>query len=92
MIIRIMEEGQFRISGKLYDELNALDNRIVDFVAEGKKEAFKLEFSKMIEVIRTKGKPLLPEELLESEIIVPPEDLSFEEAREVFIGSGIFEA
>lgn len=91
MIIRIMEEGQFRIPGKLYDELNEMDNRIVNFVAEGKEEEFRQELSKLIAAIREKGKPLLLDELLESDIIVPPEDLSFEEAKDVFTGTGIFE-
>ena len=29
--------------------------------------------------------------IVESDIIVPPEDLTFEEAKNVFTGSGVFE-
>jgi hypothetical protein len=91
MIIRIMGEGQFRVPAALFDELNEMDNRIVDFVAEGKAGEFKKELEKLVAVIRTKGTEVAAEEILESDIIVPPEDLSLEEAKEVFTGTGIFE-
>lgn len=91
MIIRIMGEGQFRVLAGLYDELNEMDNRIVDFVAEGKAEEFRSELAKLIATIRAKGTEVGAEEIVESDIIVPPEDLSLEEAKDVFTGSGIFE-
>lgn len=91
MIIRIMEEGQFRVPGELYDKLNEMDNIIVDFVAEEREKEFRSELAKLINTIRENGTPLEAEELLESDIIVPPEDLSLEEAKDVFTGCGIFE-
>ncbi|MCQ1535344.1 hypothetical protein FTO70_06495 [Methanosarcina sp. KYL-1] len=91
MIIRIIGEGQFRVRGALCDELNQIDNRIVGLVAEGKAEEFRKELVKLIASIRENGEPLKAEEIVESDIIVPPEDLSLEEARDVFTGSGIFE-
>ena len=86
-----MCEGQFRVPAALYDELNEIDNRIVDIVAEGKAEEFRSELTKLVAMIRTKGSEVAAEEILESDIIVPPEDLSLEEAKEVFTGTGIFE-
>lgn len=91
MIIRIMGEGQYRAPESLCDELNKIDNRIVSLVAEGNAGEFKKELVKLISEIKEKGEALGAEELLESDIIVPPEDLSFEEAKAVFTGSGIFE-
>ncbi|WP_292391577.1 PspA-associated protein PspAA [Methanosarcina sp. UBA5] len=91
MIIRIMGEGQYRAPEALCDELNQIDNRIVDLVEEGKNEEFRRELARLISKIKEKGEPIEAEELLESDIIVPPEDLSLEEARDVFKGSGIFE-
>lgn len=91
MIIRIMGEGQYRASETLCDELNQIDNRIVAFVEEGKIEEFRSELAKLISEIKEKGKAVEAEEILESDIIVPPEDLSIEEAKDVFSGSGIFE-
>jgi hypothetical protein len=91
MIIRIMGEGQYRVPEALCDELNRIDNRIVTLVAEGKTREFRTEFMKLISEIKGKGKVLGAEEILESDIIVPPEDLSFEEAKAIFTGEGIFE-
>lgn len=91
MIIRIMGEGQYRAPQALCDELNQIDNRIVDLVEEGKAAEFRSELARLISQIKERGEPIGAEELLESDIIVPPEDLSLEEAKDVFKGSGIFE-
>ncbi len=91
MIIRIMGEGQYRAPETLCDELNQIDNRIVDLVNEGKVEEFRSELARLVSQIKERGEPIKAEEILESDIIVPPEDLSFEEAKNVFKGSGIFE-
>lgn len=91
MIIRIMGEGQYRAPEALCDELNQIDNRIVALVTEGKNEEFRTELAKLISEIKEKGEAIEAEEIMESDIIVPPEDLSLEEARDIFKGSGIFE-
>ncbi|HOW14131.1 hypothetical protein [Methanosarcina sp.] len=91
MIIRIMGEGQYRAPEALCEELNEIDNRIVALVTEGKNEEFRTELAKLISRIKEKGEAIGTEEIMESDIIVPPEDLSLEEARDIFKGSGIFE-
>lgn len=90
MIIRIMGEGQYRAPEALCDELNQIDNRIVKLVEEGKAEEFRYELAKLIFKIKEKAEPIEAEEILKSDIIVPPGDLSLEEAKSVFIGCGIF--
>jgi len=86
-----MGEGQYRAPEALCDELNEIDNRIVALVTEGKNEEFRTELAKLISRIKEKGEAIGAEEIMESDIIVPPEDLSLEEARDIFKGSGIFE-
>jgi len=68
-----------------------MDNRIVTLVEEGKAEEFRKEFAKLISEIKEKGEAIDAKEILKSDIIVPHEDLSFEEAKAVFKGSGIIE-
>jgi hypothetical protein len=91
MIVRIMEEGQFRVSSSLLDELNVIDNRIVDYVAKENESDFKKELGKLIAMIKENGKPLDDAEIVESDIIVPPGDLTLEEAAGIFKGEGLIE-
>lgn len=89
MIIRIMGEGQYRVDSCLLDDLNIIDNRIVDHVSKGDQKKFKKDLGRMISTIKEKGEPLDPVEILPSDIIVPPEDLTLDEARRVFSGYGL---
>jgi len=91
MIVRIMEEGQFRIPSSLLDELNVIDNRIVDYVAKENEINFKKELGKLIAMIKENGKPIDDAEIVESDLIVPPADLTLEEAAGIFSGDGIIE-
>ncbi|WP_340818990.1 hypothetical protein [Methanolobus sp. WCC4] len=91
MIIRIVGEGQYEVPGALFDELNVIDNRIVELVSQDDEEGYKLELSSLIGKIKDSGKQLDDSLIVESDIIVPPADLTFAEAKDVFTGVGIFE-
>lgn len=91
MIIRISEEGQYQVPGSLFDELNAIDNRIVDLVAGGNEAEFKAELAKLLKTIRSHGKKLEDGDIRESDVIVPPADLTIDEARHIFTGEGLLE-
>ena len=90
MIIRIMGEGQYNVKSGLFDDLNKIDNAIVDYVQKGDEEGYKKSLAKLISTIKSKGKALDDKELVESDIIVPPSDMTLKEARDVFKGTGIF--
>ena len=91
MIIRIMGEGQYRISSALLDDLNVIDNNIVERVAKEDEAGLKEELSRLIATIKAKGEPLDPKEIVESEVIVPPGDLTLAEAARAFRRSGLIE-
>ncbi len=91
MIIRIMGEGQYEVNSCLLDQLNAIDNRIVDHVSQGRQKEFREDLIKLITSVKENGKPLDPREIVKSEVIVPPRDLTFEEAKNVFRGYGLIE-
>ena len=91
MIVRIMEEGQFQVSSSLLDELNVIDNRIVDYVAKENESDFNKELGKLIAMIKENGKPVDDAKIVESDIIVPPADLTLEEAAGIFSGEGLIE-
>lgn len=90
MIIRIMGDGQYRAPEALCNELDQIDNRIVQLVTEGKADEFRRELIRLISEIKGKGEAVGSEEILKSDVIVPPEDLSLKEAKDIFKGAGIF--
>lgn len=89
MIVRIMGEGQFTVSSAILDGLNELDNKIVDAVAQENEAGLRSLLSEMISMVKQDATPLDPEELVESNVIIPPEDLSLKEAKKIFTGEGI---
>ena len=89
MIVRISTEGQYRLSADLVDRLNQLDNRIVDVVSTGDEPAFKELYSEMIGLVRKEGTLLGDEEIEKSEIVLPPPDLTLEEAKGLFTRDGL---
>ncbi|MBI2954582.1 MAG: hypothetical protein HYY30_09730 [Chloroflexi bacterium] len=89
MIVRISTEGQYRLPSAVLDELNTLDNNIVEVVAAGDTERFKSLYDQMIALVHKKGQPLKPDEILESEVILPPPDITIEDAKRLFIGGGL---
>ena len=62
---------------------------MVAAVEAGNEDNFRQLFGQMIGLVRSNGRPVPDEELVESEVILPPPDLSFAEAGEQFSGDGI---
>lgn len=89
MIVRILTEGQYRLSSAYLGKLNEIDNNLVNVVASGDEKKFEDLFSQMIELVQKKGEPLGPHELIESELVLPAPDTTLEEAKTLFTGDGL---
>jgi hypothetical protein len=89
VIVRISNEGQFRLDDGLHERLNELDAAAVAAVEAGDEDAFHAAFEELLQVVRTEGKELDDEDLDASDVILPPPDLSFVEAGEEFTGDGL---
>ena len=89
MIVRIATEGQYRLADDVIGRVNALDNEAVAAVEAGDEARFTDLFGQIIALIRAEGSPLPEDELHGSDVIVPPPDTSFEEARHEFSGDGL---
>lgn len=89
MIVRIATEGQYELPDEDVDRLNELDNELVTIVEAGDEERFQEVFQSLIELIRSDGKPVADDVLEESDVILPPPDLTFAEAGEQFTGDGL---
>ena len=89
MIVRIMSEGQYRVDESHHAELDELDNAVVARV-EGEDEAgYTKAFSALLTFVRENGVPLADDELAGSDFMLPPADLTFEEAGNEFTGEGL---
>jgi hypothetical protein len=89
MIVRIAGEGQFRLPDEHAERLNELDNRAVAAVEQGDETGFKELWDQMLELVASDGNELPDEELVESDVILPPRDISFQEAKGEFTGDGL---
>ena len=89
MIVRISGEGQFKLPDEDADRLNELDNRAVSAVEQGDETGFKELWSQMLEIVASDGNAVNDDELVESDVILPPRDISFDEARGEFSGDGL---
>jgi hypothetical protein len=89
VIVRVSGEGQFELPDSDSERLNELDNRAVNAVEQGDETGFRELWSQMLELVSTNGSPLAVEELVESAVILPPRDISFEEAKGEFSGDGL---
>lgn len=89
MIVRIAGEGQFRLPDENAERLNELDNRAVAAVEKGDETGFSELWSQMLELVSSNGNALDDEELVESDVILPPRDISFSEAQGEFTGEGL---
>lgn len=89
MVIRISSEGQYRLASSYLDRINETDNRIVEAIAGGDRDAFSKLFNELLELVRSQGERVPDDELVESQVVLPPPDISFDEAAELFVAEGL---
>ena len=89
MIVRIAEDNQYEFPDGQAEQLNELDNQVVEAVEAGDKARFEDLWGKMIELVRSSGTPVPEDELVGSDVILPPEDITFAEAAREFTGEGL---
>jgi hypothetical protein len=89
VIIRISTEGQYEVADDSVATLNELDNDAVAACEAGNDERFHATYAKLLDLVRTQGRPLEDAELEGSDLILPPPDVSLEEARAEFSGEGL---
>jgi hypothetical protein len=89
VIVRIMGEGQFEIDEEVAKGLNELDQQAEQALEAGDADRFGELLQRMATAVRSNGTRLADEDLSASDAIVPPEDLSLDEARQLFDGGGL---
>jgi hypothetical protein len=89
MIVRVMSEGQYRLDDSHHAKLDELDDLVVARVDAGDEPGYTAAFSELLSFVREQGIPLDAEELVGSDFMLPPADLSFAEAGNEFTGEGL---
>jgi hypothetical protein len=89
VIVRIAEEGQFELPDEDADRLNELDNEAVAAVEAGDEGRFRELWNQMLDLVEKDGSVLPEDELVGSDVILPPRDMSFSEAQNEFTGEGL---
>jgi hypothetical protein len=89
VIVRISNEGQYRLDDSHHQRLDELDDAVVTAVEADDEDAFHATFEELLHFVRTEGEPLAADDLEPSEFILPPPDLTFPEAQEEFSGEGL---
>jgi hypothetical protein len=89
MIVRISGEGQYRLGDEDAARLNELENAVVAVVEGGREDGFDEAFSAVLDYVRANGTPVGDDEIETSDVIIPPADISFEEAGKDFTGEGL---
>jgi len=89
VIVRIAGEGQYTLPDTDADRLNQLDNDAVAAVEAEDRAKFAELWSQMLELVKTDGTEVDGEDLDASDVILPPRDITFEEAQAEFTGEGL---
>jgi hypothetical protein len=89
MIVRISGEDQYELPDGDSEQLNELEKAVVSVVEGGREDGFAEAYQTLLDYVRTHGKRIGDEELEVSEVILPPADLTFEEAGREFTGEGL---
>ena len=89
MIVRISTEGQYELNGDDVAELERLDRSAVDSCEASSEATFHASFTKLLDFVRAHGRPVGSDDLTASDLILPPPDVTLEEARAEFSAEGL---
>ena len=89
MIVRISGEGQFSIDDMATAELNRLDSELEAAVNRNDEAAFTAALHGLLDQVRAHGSALAADTLEPSDLILPPEDASMDEVREMLTEEGL---
>jgi hypothetical protein len=89
VIVRIAGEGQFKLPDEDAGRLNELDNAAVAAAEANDEAKFNELWQQMLALVADDGEAIDNDELVASDVILPPRDISFDEACAEFTGEGL---
>lgn len=89
MIVRILGEGQWRLDDGAVDELNPLDTKVEQAVESGDEADFRVALEDLLAAVRRAGDQVRLEELVDSDLVLPPADASLDEVKDLLSDEGL---
>jgi hypothetical protein len=89
VIVRVATEGQYEVPGDDEGEFERLDAAAVSACEVRDEEEFRQSFERLLDFVRSHGERVSEDRLEGSDVILPPPDISMEEARAEFTGDGL---
>lgn len=89
MIVRIMGEGQVKLDDSHFTELNRLDDELLAEMETGDEAGFRRTLKALLDAVRSMGTALPDDALEPSELILPADEASLEEVRELLSDDGL---
>jgi hypothetical protein len=89
VIVRISAEDQYRLDDSEREHLRELEDEVAGIVEGGGDDGFSDALSSLLGFVRSHGALVADDELVSSDVILPPADASIEEARREFTGEGL---
>jgi hypothetical protein len=89
MIVRIMGEGQVRLSDSHLPELDKLDDELLTEMENGDGPGFRRTLQALLSKVRELGTPLPDDSLEPSQLILPSPDATLQEVRELLSDDGL---
>ena len=89
MIVRLMNEGQYKTDEDVRRELDALDDQAVAALEAGDEATLDARLDDMWRLVQERGERLRDDDLSTSDVIIPPADLTLEETRALFSDEGL---
>jgi hypothetical protein len=89
MIVRLMNEGQYRIDDGLRERLNEVDERAMQALDSENEDELDMLLQRMWDLVQTDGERVPDDELVASDLVIPPSDLTLEETRKLFSDDGL---
>ena len=86
IVVRVQGEGQFRLASSYKGELEGYDQKVVDAIEAGQPAALKQSVHDVIAFVKSHGVPVADTENAASQVVLPSEDLTLDEAKKIMAG------
>ena len=91
MIVRISGIGQYELNDQAVRQLDQLDTALTNAMNEGDAEEFSRQLSQIVQLVQSQGGQIADDRVVPSDVIVPPEDITLEEARQYMTDEGLMQ-